>query len=128
MNLTFPVSGVLSAARVSGEVSSTVVLPCTLKVPSDSSYIRWSTDKDIFERSGKEWLVGEGYEGRVDVPEDKLLTGDCSLVLHNLTIADKGVYKSYQTVRRTKRSALVSEKWVQLSSVELDGKWISPDT
>lgn len=70
---------------------------------------------------------GEGYEGRVDIPEDQLLKGDCSLVLHNLTLADNGVYKSYQAVRRTKRSAIVREKWDLINSVVLsvDGKWVS---
>lgn len=110
---------------MSGKVRSTVVLPCTLKVRRETPYVRWSTDKDVFERSGKESFQGEGYEGRVDIPEEQLLKGDCSLVLHNLTLTDNGVYKSYQVVRRTKRSA-VREKWDLISSVVLsvDGKWV----
>ncbi|XP_060771405.1 butyrophilin subfamily 2 member A2-like isoform X2 [Neoarius graeffei] len=113
--------GLLSAEPkipVSGKVRSTVVLPCTLKVRRETPYVRWSTDKDVFERSGKESFQGEGYEGRVDIPEEQLLKGDCSLVLHNLTLTDNGVYKSYQVVRRTKRSA-VREKWDLISSVVL---------
>lgn len=122
-------SGPLSAETVSGQVSSTATLPCLLKEQSESPYIRWSTDKvDVFERSGKESFQGEGYLHRVDVPLNKLLKGDCSLVLQNLTIADKGVYKSYQAVRRTKRSTLVTEKWLLINSVKLDGKWVSPNT
>ncbi|KAK2834057.1 hypothetical protein Q7C36_014758 [Tachysurus vachellii] len=114
--------GVLDAdvlVSVSGLEKSTVILPCKLRVASETPYIRWSTEKDVFERSGKESFQGEGYEGRVDVPEDQLLKGDCSLKLKNLTLADMGVYKSYQAVRRFKRSALVQEKWELLNSVEL---------
>lgn len=111
---------------MSAQERSTVVLPCTLRVVSETPYIRWSTDKEVFERSGKESFQGDGYEGRVDVPEDRLLKGDCSLVLQNLTLADKGVYKSYQAVKRIKRSTLVREKWELINSVELsvDGKCV----
>ncbi|KAB5565308.1 hypothetical protein PHYPO_G00239650 [Pangasianodon hypophthalmus] len=128
MTSTFPIGilwiticvGPLSAERqITGQVGSTAVLPCKLRVPSKTPYIRWSTDRDVFERSGKESFQAEGYESRVDVPEDQLLKGDCSLVLHNLTLADKGVYKSYQAVRRTKRSTRVDEKWDLINSVEL---------
>ncbi|XP_026995026.1 uncharacterized protein LOC113638192 isoform X2 [Tachysurus fulvidraco] len=122
--------GVLDAevlVSVSGLEKSTVILPCKLRVASETPYIRWSTDKDVFERSGKESFQGQGYEGRVDVPEDQLLKGDCSLKLKNLTLADMGVYKSYQAVRRFKRSAIVQEKWELLNSVELSvNGWLPP--
>ncbi|KAF5900483.1 antigen like protein, partial [Clarias magur] len=90
---------------VSGPVGSTAVLPCELtSVDTDRLYIRWNTESEIvFERLGERSYQDEGYEGRVDVPVEELRKGNCSLVLHNLTPTDTGVYTSYQTVRRTKR-------------------------
>ncbi|XP_047675973.1 uncharacterized protein LOC125145774 isoform X3 [Tachysurus fulvidraco] len=38
---------------------------------------------------------GEGYEGRVDVPEDELRKGNCSLVMKNISVTDAGIYRSY---------------------------------
>ncbi|KAL6473504.1 hypothetical protein MHYP_G00170650 [Metynnis hypsauchen] len=60
---------------------------------------------------------GEGYEGRVDVPEDHLLKGNCSLVLKNVRPEDAGVYESFLLVRRKKRS--LRSKRVFLQRVEL---------
>ncbi|KAF7702512.1 hypothetical protein HF521_001795 [Silurus meridionalis] len=103
---------------IKAEVSSTVILPCTLRVQSKTPYIRWSTDKeDVFERSGEESLQAHGYEGRVSLSAEKLRDGDCSLILSNLTLNDKGVYRSFQAVKRTKRS--VEEQWSLLSVIEL---------
>ncbi|KAM9496816.1 uncharacterized protein Hap1MRO34_002280 [Clarias gariepinus] len=104
---------------VSGPVGSTAVLPCELtSVDTDRLYIRWNIESEIvFERLSERSYQGEGYEGRVDVPVEELRKGNCSLVLHNLTFTDTGVYTSYQTVRRTKRS--VNFKVVSISHVKL---------
>ncbi|KAF5897265.1 ATP-binding cassette sub-family G member 2-like, partial [Clarias magur] len=106
---TTPLSVLLSAEpeiSVSGPVGSTAVLPCELtSVDTHTLYIRWNTEAEsVFERVGVDKYQGEGYEGRVDVPVEELRKGNCSLVLHNLTPTDTGVYSSYQTVRHTKRS------------------------
>ncbi|KAM9496518.1 uncharacterized protein Hap1MRO34_026596 [Clarias gariepinus] len=104
---------------VSGPVGSTAVLPCQLtSVDTDRLYIRWNTESEIvFERVGVASYQCEGYEGRVDVPVEELRKGNCSLVLHNLTFTDTGVYTSYQTVRHTKR--YVNFKVVSISHVKL---------
>ncbi|KAM9495491.1 uncharacterized protein Hap1MRO34_018455 [Clarias gariepinus] len=104
---------------VSGPVGSTAVLPCQLtSVDTDIPYIKWNTESEIvFEREGEESYPAGGYEGRVDVPVEELRKGNCSLVLHNLTFTDTGVYTSYQTVRHTKRS--VNFKVVSISRVKL---------
>lgn len=88
-------------------MGSTVILPCELKTAgSEIPYIRWLINKEtVFEREGEDRYQGEGYEGRVDVPEDELRKGNCSLVINHLKLTDEAVYTSYQTVRRTMRSA-----------------------
>ncbi|KAM9495482.1 uncharacterized protein Hap1MRO34_018399 isoform 1-T1 [Clarias gariepinus] len=106
---------------VSGPVGSTAVLPCELmSVDTDRLYIRWNIKSEtVFERQNGAKYEGEGYEGRVDVPVEELRKGNCSLVLHNLTFTDTGVYTSYQTVRHTKRSVRVRRGTVLINSVNL---------
>ncbi|KAL6473493.1 hypothetical protein MHYP_G00170540 [Metynnis hypsauchen] len=110
---------------ISARVGSSAVLPCDCrKVSSQNPHILWRTiSETVLERRGGELYQGEGYEGRVDVPEDHLLKGDCSLELKNITLGDEGVYESYLLVSRMKRS-LRTKKSIFLQSVELsvDGK------
>ncbi|KAI5096923.1 hypothetical protein C0J45_13817 [Silurus meridionalis] len=105
-----------SVNSVSGDLGSTAVLPCELKsVGTEPLYIKWKNkDEIVFERNGTVVQYGEGYEGRVDVPEEELRKGNCSLVLHNLTLNDSGDYTSIQTVKRFKR-ALYSEEISRVS-------------
>ncbi|XP_066525022.1 butyrophilin subfamily 2 member A2-like [Hoplias malabaricus] len=109
---------------ISVRVGSSAVLPCdwrNISSPetfSESLHVQWRTfSGTVFERSGEEQYQGEGYEGRVDVPEDQLLKGNCSLVLKKVTDEDEGVYESYLLVRR-EQSSLQSEH-VFLQRVEL---------
>ncbi|KAG7324644.1 hypothetical protein KOW79_012660 [Hemibagrus wyckioides] len=90
---------------VSGCVGSMAALPCELQHKGpERPHIRWFTDAEIvFERWGKAAYKGKKYEGRADVPEEKLCKGNCSLVLQNLILTDAAVYRSYKVVRRTKR-------------------------
>ncbi|KAK3526696.1 hypothetical protein QTP70_031877, partial [Hemibagrus guttatus] len=110
---------------VSGHVGSTAVLPCKLQsVDTETQSIRWLIDTEtVFERKGKDTYQGEGYEDCVDVPEEELRKGNCSLVLHNLKLNDAAVYTSYELVRRTKRSdrskRAAIPKLILISSVEL---------
>ncbi|XP_036419188.1 versican core protein-like [Colossoma macropomum] len=104
---------------MSARVSSSAVLPCDCRnVSTQSPHVEWKTiSETVFERRGGDLYQGEGYEDRVDVPEDHLLKGDCSLELKNIRPDDAGVYESYLLVRRNKRS-LRSQR-VFLQSVEL---------
>ncbi|XP_053092716.1 uncharacterized protein LOC117598107 isoform X2 [Pangasianodon hypophthalmus] len=116
--------GLLSAEAeitVSGQVGSTPVLPCELQsVGTETPHIRWITEYEtVFERFGEESYQGEGYEDRVDVPEEELHKRSCFLVLHNLSLTDAGVCTSYQTVRRSKSSASVKTKRDLISRVNL---------
>ncbi|KAL7858732.1 hypothetical protein AOLI_G00188340 [Acnodon oligacanthus] len=104
---------------ISARVGSSAVLPCDWRnVSTQSPHVEWRTiSETVFERRGEELYQGEGYEGRVDVPEDHLLKGDCSLELKNIRPEDAGVYESFLLVRRTKRS--LRYKSVFLQNVEL---------
>ncbi|KAL6473488.1 hypothetical protein MHYP_G00170490 [Metynnis hypsauchen] len=109
---------------ISARVGSSAVLPCDWRnVSSQNPHIEWRTYAEtVFERRGGDLYQGEGYEGRVDVPEDHLLKGDCSLLLKNVRPEDEGIYESHLLVKQTKGA--VDSKWVYLQSVELsvDGK------
>ncbi|MCJ8735558.1 hypothetical protein PDJAM_G00248400 [Pangasius djambal] len=105
---------------VSAHVGSTVVLPCEWRNLSiQTPHVEWYIDSEfVFERKGKESFQGEGYEGRVDVPEDELLKGNCSLVLKNFNATDAAVYRSSMLVTQKNR------KLVQKVKLSVYGKWI----
>uniref|UniRef100_A0A3B1J729 Immunoglobulin V-set domain-containing protein n=1 Tax=Astyanax mexicanus TaxID=7994 RepID=A0A3B1J729_ASTMX len=106
------------------KVGRSAVLPCNWRTKLDnlatdqSPHIEWRTfSETVFERLGEEQFQGEGYEGRIDVPEDELKKGNCSLVLKDVKLGDAAVYESYLLVKRTKRS--LRSKRVFIQSVEL---------
>ncbi|XP_053541811.1 uncharacterized protein LOC108274794 isoform X7 [Ictalurus punctatus] len=111
-----------SELPVSGHVGSTAVLPCKLQTEdTEKPHIIWQIKSvTVFERRGEETYQGEGYEGRVDVPEEELRKGNCSLVLCNLKLTDAAVYRSAKTVSRTKRS-------VETETVEIGHVYLSVD-
>ncbi|XP_047675900.1 uncharacterized protein LOC113639322 isoform X2 [Tachysurus fulvidraco] len=84
------------ALQISAPVGSTVVLPCdwshlSIKTP----HVKWFIDSEtVFERKGKDVNQSQGYKDRVDVPEDELLKGNCSLVMKNISVYDAGIYSS----------------------------------
>ncbi|KAF5884813.1 uncharacterized protein DAT39_022808, partial [Clarias magur] len=100
---------------VSATLGSTVVLPCEWRdLPIETPHVEWTIGRKIvFERKGRDSFPGEGYEGRVDVPEDELNKGNCSLVLKNVRVTDDAEYRSSMLVKQQKKSVLVQE--VQLS-------------
>ncbi|XP_066525453.1 butyrophilin subfamily 1 member A1-like isoform X2 [Hoplias malabaricus] len=109
---------------ISVRVGSSALLPCDWRKvsseqsSSESPYVEWRTiSGTVLERRGEELYQSEEYEGRVDVPEDQLLKGDCSLVLKNVRAEDAGIYESYLVVKQKKKS--IQSKRVYLQSVEL---------
>ncbi|MCI4381437.1 hypothetical protein PGIGA_G00251590 [Pangasianodon gigas] len=109
------------AFQISAQVGSTVLLPCEWSDLSiQTPHVEWCINSEtVFERKGKESLQGEGYEGRVDVPEDELLKGNCSLVLKNVRSTDAAVYRSSMLLKQKNR------KLVQKVKLSVYGKWIS---
>ncbi|XP_047670006.1 uncharacterized protein LOC113662745 isoform X2 [Tachysurus fulvidraco] len=98
------------ALQISAPVGSTVVLPCdwshlSIKTP----YVKWFIDSEtVFKRKGKDSYQCEGYEGRVNVPENELLKGNCSLVMKNISVSDTGIYSS-SMIKDTQESVLVQK-------------------
>ncbi|XP_066524667.1 uncharacterized protein [Hoplias malabaricus] len=113
-----------SQIKISATVGSLTLLPCDCRnlskaqSSSESPHVQWRTNSEtVFERQGEKLYQAEGYEGRVDVPEDQLLKGNCSLVLKDVRAEDAGVYESFLVVKRSKRD--LAPKHVFLHRVEL---------
>ncbi|KAL6473480.1 hypothetical protein MHYP_G00170410 [Metynnis hypsauchen] len=121
-------AGSLSAQSriyLSVKAGSSAVLPCDWRNKTQSSgerpHIEWRTPSEtVFERWGGDLYQGEGYEHRVDVPEDKLLSGDCSLVLKDVRLTDVGPYESFLLERRTKRSLRSKRVFIQAVELSVD--------
>ncbi|KAF5900486.1 programmed cell death 1 ligand 1-like [Clarias magur] len=86
----------VESQSVSGPQGFTAVLPCKCNITSVRTlHVRWSAGAEtVFERLHQDVYEAEGYQGRVDVPEDELRKGDCSLVLRNARVTDAGIYIS----------------------------------
>ncbi|KAL7858736.1 hypothetical protein AOLI_G00188380 [Acnodon oligacanthus] len=114
-----------SRIYVTVKAGSSAVLPCDWRNKTQSSgerpHIEWRTlTETVFERRGGDQYQGEGYERRVDVPEDKLLGGDCSLVLKDVRLTDSGPYESYLLEKRTKRSLRSKRVFIQAVELSVD--------
>ncbi|KAF7702531.1 hypothetical protein HF521_001814 [Silurus meridionalis] len=106
---------------VSAQVGSTAVLPCDWRHLSiQTPHVEWSIGREtVFERKGKKSFQGERYEGRVDVPEEELLKGNCSLVLKNVSVTDEARYSSYMVVINTKKPVLVQNIKLSVRGTEM---------
>ncbi|XP_076862408.1 uncharacterized protein LOC143514736 [Brachyhypopomus gauderio] len=114
---------------LSAREGSTALLPCEWKhvpgVPlsSPTPHIEWRTiSETVFERRGEESYQGVGYQDRVDIPQDVLLRGNCSLVLMNVRPDDAGLYESYLLVKRPKRSLRSERVFIQKVEFSIDGR------
>ncbi|KAL7868516.1 hypothetical protein SRHO_G00099000 [Serrasalmus rhombeus] len=131
-------AGSLSAQSrifISVRMGSSAVLPChwrnitSTQSATHSPHVEWRTFAEtVFERRGEELYQGEGYKDRVDVPEDNLLKGDCSLELKNVRPEDEGVYESFLLVRRTKRSLRSKRVFLQSVQLSIDDKLVEIHT
>ncbi|KAL6473483.1 hypothetical protein MHYP_G00170440 [Metynnis hypsauchen] len=106
-----------SSLSVSARVGSSTVLPCDWRSTScksssqQESFIRWKNlSDDVFVRDGTQTHQGNRHEGRVDVPEDELRNGNCSLVLKDVRKSDEGNYNSQQ---------ICGDQWLDIQIVSL---------
>lgn len=85
-------------------VGNRVVLPCSWKellpdVAPAASHVLWATPaKTVFELWGDRTWQAEEFQGRAGVPRAALPSGDCSLVIRDVQIADAGRYEGFMLV------------------------------
>ncbi|XP_073319081.1 galectin 17 isoform X2 [Pagrus major] len=93
----------INLPSVTSKVGNQAVLPCSWKslgveAPS-TCHIQWATPADtVFEVRGQQKWEAEEFEGRVEVPEERLGSGDCSLIISDVQIGDTGRYESFMVV------------------------------
>ncbi|XP_030002504.1 galectin 17 [Sphaeramia orbicularis] len=88
---------------ITSKVGLQAKLPCSWKSRLDEAppvcHVQWrSTADTVFEQQGAlRWEAAE-LAGRAEVPEGPLGSGDCSLIIKDVQIADAGRYESYMVV------------------------------
>ncbi|XP_070777361.1 galectin 17 isoform X2 [Enoplosus armatus] len=97
-------SSIAHSQLVISSVGNQAVLPCSWKsrlgeaAPS-VCHIQWMTPADtVFELRGELKWQAEEFVGRVEVPEERLESGDCSLIINDVQIGDAGRYESFMVV------------------------------
>lgn len=109
-------SSITPIQSVTSKVGNQAVLPCSWKsrlgeVARSDCHIQWKTPVDtVFELRGQQKWEAEEFEGRVEVPEERLGSGDCSLVINDVQIGDTGRYESFMVVdgvRSTKTKVFI---------------------
>nr|BAM36393.1 VHSV-induced protein [Oplegnathus fasciatus] len=90
---------------VISKVGNQAVLPCSWKsrlgevAARSACHIQWTTPVDtVFELRGEQKWEAEEFQGRVEVPEERLGSGDCSQVINDVQIGDTGRYESFMVV------------------------------
>ncbi|KAF3834378.1 hypothetical protein F7725_025582 [Dissostichus mawsoni] len=102
--LHFPLVPKRLTAALKDTVGNQAVLPCSWKqrlgeVAPSACYIQWNSPADtVFELQGEKKWQAEEFQGRMEVPEEKLKSGDCSLVISDVQIGDTGRYESFMVV------------------------------
>ncbi|XP_059206086.1 LOW QUALITY PROTEIN: galectin 17 [Centropristis striata] len=89
---------------VSYKVGNQAVLPCSWlqrlgREAPPSCHVQWATPSDtVFELRGDQEWQAEEFEGRAEVPRDRLGSGDCSLIITDVQVGDTGRYESFMVV------------------------------
>uniref|UniRef100_A0A1A7YZT8 Immunoglobulin domain-containing protein n=1 Tax=Iconisemion striatum TaxID=60296 RepID=A0A1A7YZT8_9TELE len=89
---------------ISYKVGNEAKLPCSWKSHQDaatrsSCHIQWVfPPHTVFEQDGEDKWQAEEFKGRLEMPEDRLGSGDCSLIIKDVQIEDTGKYESFMIV------------------------------
>ncbi|XP_037329738.2 galectin 17 [Pungitius pungitius] len=89
---------------VTSRVGGQAVLPCSWKQrlgegARPDCHVQWAKPADpVFELRGAQRWEAEWLRGRVEVPPDRLGSGDCSLLIRDVQIGDAGRYESFMVV------------------------------
>lgn len=81
----------------------------------------------VFEQEGDQKWQAEDFEGRLEVLQESLRSGDCSLIISDVQFGDAGQYESFMVVdgtRSTKSRVFIQR--VQLSVFGQSGSEASP--
>jgi len=78
-------------------VGGQTLLPCSWAELAATAHVEWAsrTAETVYEKWGERTWVAAEYRGRVDIPEEQLAAGNCSLALRDVQNMDAGVYDSY---------------------------------
>ncbi|XP_066579751.1 uncharacterized protein LOC136771378 [Amia ocellicauda] len=89
-----------ASVPVSVSVGHSASLPCdgavAAGIPEEKLYIQWSTKGQlVYESHNASVSLGEGFEGRVEVPREKVRGGDFSLTIRGTLLSDEGLYECF---------------------------------
>lgn len=113
---------------ITSKVGNQVVLPCSWKprlgdMTLSVCHVQWTNPIDtVFEQQGELTWQAEGFEGRVEVPEEKLGSGDCSLIIRDVQIGDTGSYDSFMLVDRARSKK--SRVFIQSVRLSVTGEFV----
>ncbi|XP_018609898.1 uncharacterized protein LOC108935628 [Scleropages formosus] len=95
------------------QVGRMATLPCNWTCAGDAAlrsplspgpHLQWQTPQEtVLELKGSQLYQGTGYEGRANVPRERIPEGDCSLHLMEVRYTDDGLYESFIIVGQSRR-------------------------
>ncbi|XP_029369673.1 uncharacterized protein LOC115050766 [Echeneis naucrates] len=111
--------GSASPLLISSTVGNQAVLPCSwrkrLESMTSTCYVQWArVTGTVFERRGSDKWEADAFENRLEVPEETLRSGNCSLIIKDVQIGDTGTYESFMVVKLTDQQTKVFIQGIKL--------------
>ncbi|KAK2812493.1 hypothetical protein Q5P01_000021 [Channa striata] len=133
------VSFLASASEVSENITAeqgqTVTLPCKIPQNSPVIIVEWTrpdldTEYVLFYRDGQSDPENQypAFKNRVQLKDDRLQDGDVSLVLKDVTSADKGTYECHvvqKAANRKKRAGSFDTEPVKIINLTVQPQGLS---